>query len=188
MQLFGILLVLNRKSRLGRQHSRTSGASRVRGANGHWKTASYCLMCSMTDDRWRWRGSDDRRIRKEGKSMWRFFQWIYQAFFHKSPTTILPLSNLSIFRRAYMVTMQQPHARTTCDKNHCGVYCYAKCIWLQTDKQIQFDTHAVYTVHTKSFTELHSAQQDFWNSEIHYDPLMMQQEEARRKHTLVRAS
>ena len=109
MQLFGILLVLNRKSRLGRQHSRTSGASRVRGANGHWKTASYCLMCSMTDDRWRWRGSDDRRIRKEGKSMWRFFQWIYQAFFHKSPTTILPLSNLSIFRRAYMVTMQQPH-------------------------------------------------------------------------------
>ena len=79
MQLFGILLVLNRKSRLGRQHSRTSGASRVRG--GQWPLKNhYCLMCSMSDDRWRWGGSDDRRIRNISIS-------IYQAFFHKSPTT-----------------------------------------------------------------------------------------------------
>ena len=164
MQLFGILLVLNRKSRLGRQHSRTSGASRVRG--GQWPLKNrYCLMCSMSDDRWRWGGSDDRRIRKEGKSMWRVFQYIKPSSINHR---LLPPPNLSIFRRAYMVTMQQPHARTTCDKNHCGVYCYAKCIWLQTDKQIQFDTHAVYTVHTKSFTELHSDQQDFWNSEIYF--------------------
>jgi hypothetical protein len=31
MQLFGILLVLNRKSRLGRQHIRASGTTQVRG-------------------------------------------------------------------------------------------------------------------------------------------------------------
>ena len=161
MQLFGILLVLNRKSRLGRQHSRASGAPRVRG--GQWPLKSrYCLMCSMSDDRWRWGGSHDRRIRKEGKKYGTFFQYIKPSSINHR---LLPPPNLSIFRRAYRVTMQQPHARTTCDKNHCGVYCYAKCIWLQTDKQIQFDTHAVYTVHTKSFTELHSAQQGFWNSE-----------------------
>lgn len=165
MQLFGILLVLNRKSRLGRQHSRTSGASRVRGAVQWPFKSRYCLTCSMSGDRWRWGGSDDRRIRKEGKKSQgkasdAFFS-IYQAFFHKSPTTTSSKSFcLPPYLRAYSHTRARRVTRIT-------VECTAKCIWLQTDKQIQFDTHAVYTVHTKSFTELHSAQQGFWNSEMY---------------------
>ena len=42
----------------------------------------WCVQCPTIGG-----GEEDRRIRKEGKCMWRFFQLIYQAFFHKSPTT-----------------------------------------------------------------------------------------------------
>ena len=111
MQLFGILLVLNRKSRLGRQHSRTSGASRVRGAVQWPFKSRYCLTCSMSGDRWRWGGSDDRRIRKEGKKVREkhltfFFQYIKPSSINHR---LLPSPNLSVFRRTCVPTATRAH-------------------------------------------------------------------------------
>ena len=157
MQLFGILLVLNRKSRLGRQHSRTSGASRVRRANGHWKNATVCCVQCPTIDGGEEAATIDEYAKR--RKVCDFFQYTKPSSINHR---LLTPPNLSIFHRAY-----NGHTRAR-RVTRITVECTAKCIWLQTDKQIQFDTHAVYTVHTKSFTELHSAQQGFWNSEVYF--------------------
>ena len=53
---------------------------------GSWGGGQWPLMCSMSDDRWRWGGSDDLdEYVRRGKICDVFS--IYQAFFHKSPTT-----------------------------------------------------------------------------------------------------
>ena len=139
MQLFGILLVLNRKSRLGRQQSRTSGASRVRRANGHWKNATvWCVQCPTIDG-----GEEAATIdeyARRGKVS--YFFSIYQAFFHKSPTTN---SSKSFYLPP---CLHGPHARTTCDKNHCGVYCEMHLItnWQTNPVRHPCSVHCTYKV------------------------------------------